>query len=76
MKNFFASTSFVQNDAYDGGNDFAGFFNRHGVADADVFFADVILVVQRCAADGAAREKNGFEFGHGRERAGAPDLES
>ena len=31
--------------------------------------------MQRGAADGAAREKNGCEFGHGRERAGAPDLD-
>ena len=58
-----------------GGNDFAGLFDDDGVANADVFLADVILVVQRGAADGAAGEKNGFEFGHGCERAGAADLD-
>ena len=71
----FAAAALGQHDVHDGGNDFAGFFDGHGVADADVFLADVILVMQRGAADGAAGQEDRFEFGHGRERAGAAHLD-
>ena len=75
MKILFAACALFQNHIDDGGNHFTGFFDDDGVADADVFLADIIFVVQRGAADGAAGEKDGFEFGHGRERAGATDLD-
>ena len=75
MKILFAACALFQNHIDDGGNHFTGFFDDHGVADADVFLADVIFVVQRGAADGAAGKKNRFKFGHGRERAGATDLD-
>ena len=67
--------SFRQHHVHHGGNDFAGFFDGDGVADADVFLPDVILVVQRRAADGAAGQENRLQLRHRRERAGASDLD-
>ena len=52
----------------------AGLADDHGVADADVFAADFVLVVQRGAGNRRALHENGLKFGHGREHAGAPDL--
>ena len=38
----------------DGGNDLTGFFDDDDVADADVFALDLLVVVQRGVANGAA----------------------
>ncbi len=64
-----------QHHIHDGGNDFAGLLDLHRVADADVLLADVVFVVQRGAADGAAGQEDRFKFRHGRERARAADLD-
>ena len=64
-----------QHHVHDGRNDFAGLLDLDRVADADVLLADVVFVVKRGAADGAAGQEDRFEFGDGRERARAADLD-
>ena len=60
---------------HDRGDDFARLLDLHHVADADVLLADVVLVVERGAADGAAGQEHRFELGHRRERARAAHLD-
>ena len=55
-------------------DDHAGLADDHGVADADVFAADFVLVVERGARNRGALHEDRFKFSHGREHAGAPDL--
>src|SRR5690606_7503667 len=58
-----------------GGDDFTGFLDEHGGADADVFFRDLVLVVQGGAGDGGAGDEDWRELGDGGEHAGAADLD-
>ena len=62
-------------NADDRGNDFARFFDQHGVADPDVFPLDLFFVVQGRAADGAAADHDRLERGDRRQRPGAADLD-
>ena len=59
----------------DSGNDLAGLLDEDGVADADVLALDFLLVVERGAGNGAARDGDGSEFGDGGEGACAADLD-
>ena len=61
--------------ADDGRNDLAGLFDGDEVADPDVLALDLLEVVQRGVAHGAAAEEDGLEPRDGRERAGAADLD-
>ena len=65
----------VADDFDDGGDDFAGFFDEHGRAEADVLAVDFVLVVQRGAGDGGAGNEDGRELGDGCQHAGAADLD-
>ena len=58
----------------DGRNDFAGFFDHDGVADANVLALDLVFVVQGRARNGAATDKRRFEHGHWRENPRSSDL--
>jgi hypothetical protein len=53
----------------------AGFLNLHEVTDPDVLAADLFLVVQRGARDGAAGQKNRFQFRDRAEDARLADLD-
>ena len=75
MEDGFFAGAFGEDDANDGGNDFAGFLDGDGVADANVFSAQFILIVQGGAFDDGAREEDGFQLRDGCEGAGAPDLD-
>src|SRR5947209_3252398 len=44
-----------EHHVHHGGNDFAGLFDGHSIAEPDVFLADVLFIVQGGAANGAAR---------------------
>ena len=56
-------------------DDFAGFFDQHRVADADVFFGDFVLIVQRGARNGRAGDQHRFQLCDRCEHAGAADLD-
>jgi len=47
---------------------------EHTRADLDAFSLDVVVIVQRCALNGRAREFNGGQMRQRRELAGAPDF--
>src|SRR5689334_10503783 len=72
--NFFAD-AFGEDNTHNRRDYLSSFFDGDSVADANVFLADVILVMERGAADGAAGEKNGFEFGDRSERTGTANLD-
>ena len=75
LEMFFLAGAFGGDGFDDFGNDHPGFADDDGVADADVFAFDFFFVVQRGAGDGRALDKNRFEFGDGREDAGAANLD-
>ena len=56
------------------GNDVARALNDHRVALADPLALDLVLVVERGAADHDAADGDRAQIGHRGERAGAPDL--
>ena len=66
---------FLQNDADDVGNDLARLFDHHRVADANVFAADFVGVVQADARDLGPGDFDGFEIGDRRQHAGLADLD-
>ena len=63
-----------EDDANHRGNDFAGLLDNDGIADADVFAADLVFIVEGGPRNGAAAEEDGLEFGDRGEHAGAADL--
>lgn len=71
----FGAGAFIGDDADDGWDDLAGFFDDDDIAYADIFPAEFIFVVEGGAADGATGEVDGFEFGDGGESACAADLD-
>ncbi len=56
------------------GNDFARLFDHDGVADANVFAFDFVLVVQGGAGDGAPAHQHRLQHRYRREDSGASDL--
>ena len=60
--------------AHDLGDDVAGAFDHHLVADLQAEALDLVLVVQRGAGDGDAADLDGLEVGDRGERAGAAHL--
>ncbi len=70
----FRARALVHEHADDLGNDFPRAPHDDGVADAHVLAPQLILVVERGAPHDHAGHPHGLEFGHRRERAGAPDL--
>ena len=70
----FLSLTFRQHHIHNGRNDFACLFDCDGVADANVLLPDVVLIVQRGAANGAPRQKNRLEFSDWCELARATHL--
>ena len=75
FKNFLRAVAEFFFDLHDGRDDFAGFFDENGVADADVFALDFLLVVEGRARDRAAGDKDGLKLCNRGERAGAADLD-
>ena len=61
-------------DADDLRDDIARALQLHDIAFADILARDFVFVMQRGAAYDHAADSNGFQFGDGRERACAPDL--
>src|SRR5204862_276192 len=55
--------TFLRDHANDRGNDFARLLDDDGVADAYVFAADFIFIVQSRPRNRAAAEEDGLEFG-------------
>ena len=55
-------------------DDAARFSHDHAITNAQIQFLDEILVVQRGTADLRTLDHAGFEFRHGRDLAGAPNL--
>ena len=70
------SLALLQDDTLDSRNDFACFFDHHGVAETDVFALDFFLVVEGGARDGGAGNKDGIEFCYRGEHSCAADLNS
>ena len=66
--------TFRKNDFHDGGNDFSRLFNEHGVANSDIFSADVVFIVKRRAADGRARQRDRLQFRNWREDTRSSNL--
>ena len=56
-------------------NDVPGALDDDGVADANVFSGDLVLVVQGGVGDDHAADGHRLELGHWRQRARAPDLD-
>ena len=56
------------------GDDIAGSFNNHGVANTDVFALDFIHIVQGSAFDGHAADMDRRQLGHRGQRADPADL--
>lgn len=65
----------LQHDRDDLGDDIAGALQHDGVAYADVLAGDLVLVVEGGIADHHAADGHGREAGHGRQGAGAADLD-
>ena len=65
----------VQNHGQDLRNHVAGPLKHHHIADTDVLAGDLILVVQGRPRNQHAAHVHRFQFGHGRQRAGAPHLD-
>ena len=59
---------------HDFGNDLASFLHKHVVAHTQVEFGDLVGVVQGGAAHSGSGQKDGFQFGNGRNGAGAAYL--
>ena len=55
--------AFFDDYPFDGGDDFACFFDYYGITNANVFALDFFFVVKGGAGDGGAGDENGFEFG-------------
>ena len=53
---------------------FAGFINNNRVANADILAADEVLIMQRCAADGAAGKFYRGQHRRRRQHARTPNL--
>lgn len=70
-----ACGALLQHDFLDFRDDFAGFVDADGVADADAETVDEVLVVERGALDARAAEADGVEDGRRRDAAGAADGE-
>ena len=49
--------------------------DEHDIANTDILFVDIALIVQGGAGDGGAGDEDGGEFGDGCENAGAADLD-
>lgn len=62
-------------DRYDFGDYIACTLDHDVIADADIFFVDLVLVVERGAGDDDASDLDRFEVGDRRQFAGASDLE-
>src|SRR5688500_11675623 len=58
----FLAGAFSENHAHHRRDDLSGFFDGDRIADADVFAAKLVLVVQRGARDGAAGEEDRFQL--------------
>ncbi len=67
--------AFGEDDLEDFGDDHAGFTDDDGIADADIFAADFVFVMEGSTGDGGALDEHGVEFGDGGEDAGAADLD-
>ena len=67
--------TFLRDHANDRGDDFAGLLDNDRIADADVFAADLVFIVQGGPRDRAAAEEDGLEFGDRGEDTGAADLD-
>jgi len=70
-----AARPLLQNDAHDLRDHVAGALHHHGVADAHVLAFDLFLVVQGRILHHHAADGEWLELGHGRELAGAADLD-
>ena len=70
-----AGGALVRQDGDDLRNHIAGALDDHGVAGADVLAGDFVFVVQRGACHQHPADIDRQQFGDGRERAGAPDLD-
>ena len=66
---------FFKVDADDFGDDIPPLFNGDEIANSDVFPGDLLLIVQRGARNGTAREKNRLELCNGGEDARPADLD-
>ena len=64
----------VEDDFDHSRDDFAGFFDQHRVADADIFFGDFVLIMQRRARNGRAGDQHRFQLRDRCEHSGAADL--
>ena len=62
-------------DRHDFGDHIACALDHDVIADADIFFVDLVLVVEGGAGDDDASDLDRFEVGNGRQFAGASDLE-
>ena len=60
----------ILHNGNDSGNDVTTFLDDDRISDADVLATDLLLVVQRGAADGGAVDKHRLQLGHRRESAG------
>ena len=61
-------------DGDDVGDDLARLLEQHAIADGDVEPRDLVVVEERRALDGRARQLDRLEVAERRDRAGAPDV--
>ena len=73
---FFFACSFFENDPKYFRNDFACFIDDNVVTYADILFLDKIFVMQRSAADGAARQPDWRQHCCRRQNTRASDLQN
>ena len=68
-KDFFRAVPLFRERADDFRNNFTGFLDDDGIADADIFFFDVIFVMQRRPLDRRPSQVDRFEVGSRRQDA-------
>jgi len=73
-KRFFNPDPVGRDDLDHFGNHIACPADHHLVSDADIFFPDLLLVVEGCSADHDAADADGLHDGNGRQDARASDL--
>ena len=74
LKWLFLAGPFLQFHPHDVRDNFPGFFHNDMIADPDILAGDFVRVMQADARHLGARDFNGFEFRHRRQRARFADL--